>query len=171
MATRSSAARTICYVADLVGKESDTPERGSARRLRSDALANRERVLAAAVTAVLREGCQVPMATIAAAAGVGIGTLYRCYPTCEALLEALTLRAFPCLSAGPEPAPRNQNFPCRRYLDSQADQLAMDPSGFSRASPRGCRRYSMASWWRKIKIFAVFHVSSRPDSPATRPVA
>ena len=26
---------------------------------------------------------------------------------------------------------------------------------------RGCRRCSMASWWRRIKISAVFHVSSR----------
>jgi AcrR family transcriptional regulator len=43
-------------------------------------------VLAAAVTAVLREGQQVPMAIIAAEAGVGIGTLYRRYPNREALL-------------------------------------------------------------------------------------
>jgi AcrR family transcriptional regulator len=78
-----------------VANGSGTPARGSARRrLRSDALANQERVLAAAVTAVLREGRQVPMATIAAGAGVGVGTLYRRYPTREALLEALTLRAF-----------------------------------------------------------------------------
>jgi AcrR family transcriptional regulator len=34
------------------------------------------------------------MRTIAAAAGVGIGTLYRRYPNREALLGALTLRAF-----------------------------------------------------------------------------
>jgi len=50
--------------------EHDTPARGSEkRRVRSDAQANRERVLAAAVTAVLREGRQVPMGTIAADAG------------------------------------------------------------------------------------------------------
>ena len=61
---------------------------------RSDALANQERLLAAAVTAMLRDGRQVPMASIARAAGVGIGTLYRNYPTREALLEALTERSF-----------------------------------------------------------------------------
>lgn len=77
-----------------MAKERDTPANGSDRRLRSDALANQERVLAAAVTAILREGRKVPMATIAADAGVGIGTLYRRYPSREALLEALTLRAF-----------------------------------------------------------------------------
>lgn len=64
------------------------------RPLRRDALANQERVLAAAVTAVLREGPQVPMATIAAEAGVGVGTLYRRYPNREALLDALTHRCF-----------------------------------------------------------------------------
>jgi AcrR family transcriptional regulator len=67
------------------------------RPLRRDALANQERVLAAAVTAILREGRQVPMATIAAEAGVGVATLYRRYPHREALLDALTHRAFELL--------------------------------------------------------------------------
>jgi len=66
----------------------------SARRLRRDALANQERVLAAAVTTMLRQGQNVPMATIAAEAGVGVATLYRRYATREALLEALTERSF-----------------------------------------------------------------------------
>jgi AcrR family transcriptional regulator len=65
-----------------------------ARPLRSDAAANRERILAAATIAVRREGERVPMATIADEAGVGIGTLYRHYPTRSALLVALTLRSF-----------------------------------------------------------------------------
>lgn len=67
------------------------------RPLRRDAVANQERVLAAAVTAVLREGPHVPMATIAADAGLGVGTLYRRYPNREALLAALTHRSFELL--------------------------------------------------------------------------
>lgn len=70
--------------------ETRTPQ----RRLRSDALANQERVLAAAVTTMLRHGRQVPMSAIAAEAGVGVATLYRRYATREALLEALTERSF-----------------------------------------------------------------------------
>jgi AcrR family transcriptional regulator len=64
------------------------------RQLRSDAAANRERILAAAMVAIRSDGERVPMARIADEAGVGIGTLYRHYPTRPALLAALTLRAF-----------------------------------------------------------------------------
>ncbi|MDQ6751261.1 MAG: TetR/AcrR family transcriptional regulator [Actinomycetota bacterium] len=64
------------------------------RQLRSDAAANRERVLTAAAAAVKREGEKVPIATIAEEAGVGVGTLYRHYPTRAALLAALTHRSF-----------------------------------------------------------------------------
>jgi AcrR family transcriptional regulator len=69
------------------------------RPLRRDAVANQERVLAAAVTVLLREGRQAPMATIAAEAGLGVGTLYRRYPNREALLDALTYRSFELLLA------------------------------------------------------------------------
>lgn len=64
------------------------------RGLRRDAALNRDRILDAALHAVRRDGLNVPMASIAAAAGVGVGTLYRHYPTREALLEALTERSF-----------------------------------------------------------------------------
>jgi AcrR family transcriptional regulator len=64
------------------------------RALRSDAAANRERVLAAAAVAVKRDGERVPMATIADEAGVGIGTVYRHYPTRAALLATLSRRSW-----------------------------------------------------------------------------
>ncbi len=66
----------------------------SRRQHRTDALVNQERLLAAATSAVLREGVRVPMATIAADAGIGIGTLYRSYPAREALLDAISRRSF-----------------------------------------------------------------------------
>ncbi|GAA4523343.1 TetR/AcrR family transcriptional regulator [Amycolatopsis samaneae] len=68
------------------------------RKARSDAEANRRRLLAAAVTAMYREGRAVPLATIAAEAGVGVGTLYRSYPDRDALLRALEHRAYGLLN-------------------------------------------------------------------------
>lgn len=68
------------------------------RRRRRDAIENEARVLAAAVTTVLRHGQNVPMSVIASEAGVGVGTLYRKYPNREALLLALTERAFALLA-------------------------------------------------------------------------
>jgi AcrR family transcriptional regulator len=64
------------------------------RELRSDAYRNRERVLAAAVAALHRDGPAVPMARIAADAGVGVGTVYRHFPAREDLLAELTYRSF-----------------------------------------------------------------------------
>jgi AcrR family transcriptional regulator len=67
------------------------------RRPRRDAELNRERVLSAAVSAMAREGRQVPIATIAEEAGVGVATLYRRYPDRDALLHALEHRAYALL--------------------------------------------------------------------------
>jgi AcrR family transcriptional regulator len=68
--------------------------RPAARQTRSDALRNRERVLDAATELVRRDGEKVPMAQIAEHAGVGIGTVYRHFPTREELLGALVHRSF-----------------------------------------------------------------------------
>src|ERR1700735_742764 len=71
------------------------------RRPRRDAELNRERILAAAVSVMLREGRNVPLAAIAAEAGVGVGTLYRSYADREALLHALEYRAYALLNEIP----------------------------------------------------------------------
>jgi AcrR family transcriptional regulator len=64
------------------------------RQRRSDAARNHETLIRAATAAVHREGPHVPMATIAADAGVGIGTLYRHFRAREDLLSYLTRRSF-----------------------------------------------------------------------------
>jgi AcrR family transcriptional regulator len=58
------------------------------RPLRADARRNRERLLEVAVRALSLDGPDVPLETIAKEAGVGIGTLYRHFPTREALIDA-----------------------------------------------------------------------------------
>lgn len=57
------------------------------RKLRSDARDNRERILAEARAVFAAEGLDVPMREIARRAGVGPATLYRRFPTKEALLS------------------------------------------------------------------------------------
>lgn len=59
------------------------------RPLRRDAARNRGRVLAAAGQVFDSRGLDASVADIAAAAGVGMGTLYRRFPTKEALVDAL----------------------------------------------------------------------------------
>jgi AcrR family transcriptional regulator len=58
------------------------------RALRADARRNRDRLLSAAVRAFSQDGADVTLDAIAKDAGVGIGTLYRHFPTREALIEA-----------------------------------------------------------------------------------
>jgi AcrR family transcriptional regulator len=58
------------------------------RPLRADAARNREQLLAAAVTAFSRDDPEVTLESIARDAGVGIGTLYRHFPSREALVDA-----------------------------------------------------------------------------------
>jgi AcrR family transcriptional regulator len=59
------------------------------RQLRTDAQRNRDRLLAVAHEAFEAHGVDASLDDIARRAGVGIGTLYRHFPTREALIEAL----------------------------------------------------------------------------------
>ncbi|KIE25414.1 TetR family transcriptional regulator [Streptomyces sp. MUSC 125] len=60
----------------------------SERPLRADARRNREKILSAAVRVFAEEGLEAHLERIAKEAGVGSGTLYRNFPTREALIEA-----------------------------------------------------------------------------------
>jgi AcrR family transcriptional regulator len=59
------------------------------RKPRADATQNRERILEAAKQAFARSGANASLDDIAKQAGVGAGTLYRHFPTRDALLEAV----------------------------------------------------------------------------------
>ena len=61
----------------------------SRRKPRTDAQRNRERILEVAKEAFTRSGANSSLDDIAKHAGVGAGTLYRHFPTREALLEAV----------------------------------------------------------------------------------
>ena len=64
------------------------------RTLRADARRNRQRVMAAGRELFALQGPQAQMDDIAAHAGVGIGTVYRHFPTKEALLTAMVRDRF-----------------------------------------------------------------------------
>lgn len=59
------------------------------RKPRSDALRNRERILEVAKNAFTRHGAGASLDDIAKQAGVGAGTLYRHFPTRDALIESV----------------------------------------------------------------------------------
>ena len=59
------------------------------RKPRTDALRNRERILDVAKEAFTRSGANASLDDIAKEAGVGAGTLYRHFPTRDALIEAV----------------------------------------------------------------------------------
>ncbi|MBU4465507.1 MAG: TetR family transcriptional regulator [Actinobacteria bacterium] len=69
----------------------------ASRMGRRDALANRERIIESALAVIEREGFDVPVASIAAEAGVGIGTFYRGFSDRAALMRELQLRAYDAL--------------------------------------------------------------------------
>ncbi|NUR85280.1 MAG: TetR/AcrR family transcriptional regulator [Nonomuraea sp.] len=66
---------------------------------RADARRNRDQVLAAARETFDEQGTEASLREVARRAGVGIGTLYRHFPTREALLQALLADAFDGLHA------------------------------------------------------------------------
>src|ERR1700754_4180836 len=58
-------------------------------RMRADARRNRERILSAARETFSEHGTEAQMDEIARRAGVGVGTLYRHFPTKDALIGEL----------------------------------------------------------------------------------
>ena len=66
-----------------------TKNRAAPRKPRTDAQLNRERLLEVAKEAFTRSGANASLDDIAREAGVGAGTLYRHFPTRDALIEAV----------------------------------------------------------------------------------
>src|SRR5436305_4142440 len=70
----------------------DLVRKAALRKPRADATRNRERVLEAAKAVFSAGGTDASLEAVARRAGVGIGTLYRHFPTREALYEAVYRR-------------------------------------------------------------------------------
>jgi AcrR family transcriptional regulator len=82
----------------------DTPQAGGGRRKRSDARRNAQTLLDAAAAVFARAGVDAPVRDIAAEAGVGMGTVYRHFPTRPDLVVAVFRHQLDALAATPTSA-------------------------------------------------------------------
>jgi AcrR family transcriptional regulator len=80
------------------------PTNSATRPLRRDAARNRARILDAARDCFSASGAETQIADVARHAGVGVGTVYRHFPSREALAEALALTCVEHLLAAAEEA-------------------------------------------------------------------
>ena len=74
-------------------------EAAAPKPLRADAQRNRDRLVEVAATAFAEQGVDASLEEIARQAGVGIGTLYRHFPTREHLVEVVYRREVEALCA------------------------------------------------------------------------
>src|SRR5580692_6174034 len=97
------------------------------RKPRADAIRNRERVLEAAKSVFSAGGVEASLEAVARHAGVGIGTLYRHFPTREALFEAVYRREVEHLADLAEQLQADDVAPVealRRWLRSDVEFVA-----------------------------------------------
>lgn len=101
------------------------------RPLRADAQRNEDRLLEAAAAAFAREGTGASVKDIARQAGVGVGTLYRRFPSKELLIEAIyrhevqsLCEAAPHLAATQPPMDALRTW-MERFIDFMAAKQGM----------------------------------------------
>jgi len=82
-----------------VHAEGDDGVPAEARPRRADAVKNRRRILEAAEEVFAAHGVSAPVDLVAEQAGVGVGTLYRHFPTKESLIEAIVVTRVQDLAA------------------------------------------------------------------------
>jgi AcrR family transcriptional regulator len=81
-----------------IGEEEEQPT----RRKRVDAQRNEQALLDAAAAVFVRAGVEAPVRDIAAAAGVGMGTIYRHFPTrADLVIAVYRHQVEACAAAGP----------------------------------------------------------------------
>jgi AcrR family transcriptional regulator len=103
---------------------------GPARKPRRDALRNRRRVLDAADAVFAEQGLDAGVEDVARAAGVGVGTLYRRFPTKEALIAELVREVLTAMVTAAEEA--------RDVPDGRGFEQFIEVAAAAQASHRGC---------------------------------
>ncbi len=148
----------------------------SALGLRSDAARNREQLLDAALRLFHERGLKVPSLSIAEAAGLGVGTLYRHFPTREDLTAALAHRSYRIAldhateaADGDEPALEAlHTFFCRTI--ERRDELMLPrtaPRSRSTTKPSRCGQRSAPRWTASSPAAARREPSAGTSPPPT----
>src|SRR5215475_3716674 len=87
---------------DSAVSTSDEPAEQAARQQRADARRNEQALLAAAAAVFVVSGVDAPVRDIAAQAGVGMGTIYRHFPTrADLVIAVYRHQVDACAEAGP----------------------------------------------------------------------
>ena len=98
------------------------------RTLRADARRNRERILQSARVVFAEAGAKAQMEDVARHAGVGVGTVYRHFPTKDALMVELVRQKLALLRANSERALEREDEP----FDALADYLRESAAAMAR---------------------------------------
>lgn len=112
----------------------EKPETPAPKPLRADAQRNRDKLVEAATQAFAAEGVDASLEEIAKRAGVGIGTLYRHFPTREHLVEVVYRREVEALChaaeelAGAHPADVALELWMQRFVDYIATKRGLATS-------------------------------------------
>ncbi len=119
--------------------ESATPD--VPRATRADAVRNRARVLEAGAAVFAEYGLDAQMDDVAGRAGVGVGTVYRHFPTKEALLEALLLdRVGEAIAASREAARADDPWEGFATIMRRAAEMQASDRGFADLLAAGLAR-------------------------------
>jgi AcrR family transcriptional regulator len=114
-------------VTELIGETEHGSE--NERPLRADARRNRERILQSARAVFAECGIDAQMDDVASRAGVGVGTVYRHFPTKDALMVELVRQRFRLFAAGAREALASDGEPFAVLADMlrrNGDELARD---------------------------------------------
>jgi AcrR family transcriptional regulator len=95
-------------VAPAPGASGASPDEERCEWVRLDSAAKRERLLEAAAEVFARDGLDTPMSEVAAAAGAGVASVYRLFPSKHELLAELVTRRLTQIAAAAGEACRRE---------------------------------------------------------------
>jgi AcrR family transcriptional regulator len=126
----------------------DHPEPEAERPMRADARRNRQRILEAAIAVFAECGSEAQIDDVARRADLGVGTIYRHFPTKEALLAELVRQKFRNLADGARGALEEDGEPfalLEALLRREGEMCAADATLQHALSGAGEREYAYAS--------------------------